>query len=114
MNLLLYHGVLAPRAAWRQEIVPAAAGSATRSVPHEASSVGSVSSQTRGWRWADLMRQVFELDVLACPRCSGGLRLVAVLASDTTARILRHLHLPTDVPPPAPARPPPGVDHWAS
>ena len=60
------------------------------------------------------MRRVFELDVLACPRCGGRLRLIAVLeASDTTARILRHLHLPTEVPPPAPARPPPDVDDWA-
>ena len=31
----------------------------------------SVSSPSRGWRWADLMRPVFELDVLACPRCGG-------------------------------------------
>ena len=71
-------------------------------------------ADARGWRWADLMRRVFELDVLSCPRCGGRLRLIAVLeASDTTARILRHLHLPTEVPPPAPARPPPDVDDWA-
>ena len=57
----------------------------------------------------------FALDVLACPRCGGRLRLIAVLeASDATARILRHLHLPTEVPLPAPARPPPGVDDWAA
>lgn len=43
-------------------------------------------------RWADLMRRVFEVDVLACPGCGGRLRLVAVLdASDATRRILRHL-----------------------
>ena len=115
VNLLLYHGVLAPRASWRTEIVPHAPVSATDAVPDESPSACSVSSPNRGWRWADLMRRVFELDVLACPRCGGRLRLIAVLeASDATARILRHLHLPTEVPPPAPARAPPGVDDWAA
>ena len=115
MNLLLYYGVLAPRASWRTEIVPHAPVSATDVMPDESRSAGSVSSPNRGWRWADLMRRVFALDVLACPRCGGRRRLIAVLeASDITARILRHLHLPTEVPPPAPARPPPGVDDWAA
>ena len=95
--------------------MPHAPVSATDAVPDESPSACSVSSPNRGWRWADLMRRVFELDVLACPRCGGRLRLIAVLeASDTTARILRHLNLPTEVPSPAPARPPPGVDDWAA
>ena len=115
VNLLLYHGVLALRAAWRTEIVPHAPGSATSNMPDESSSAGSVSSPSRGWRWADLMRRVFALDVLACPRCGGRLRLIAVFeSSDTTARILRHLQLPTEVPPPAPARAPPRKDDWAA
>jgi hypothetical protein len=115
VNLLLYYGVLAPRASWRREIVPHAPVSATDAMPDASPSPGSGSPTNRGWRWANLMRRVFELDVLACPRCGGRLRLIAVLeASDTTARILRHLHLPTEVPLPAPARPPPGVDDWAA
>jgi hypothetical protein len=113
VNPLLYYGVLAPRASWRKEIVPHAPVSATDVMPDESRSAGSVCEP--GWRWADLMRRVFALDVLACPRCGGRLRLIAVLeASDATARILRHLDLPPDVPPPAPARPPPGVDDWAA
>jgi len=57
---------------------------------------------------------VFAVDVLACGRCGGRLRLIATLeASDTTRRILRHLALPTEAPPPMPARAPPGVDDWA-
>ena len=59
------------------------------------------------------MRRVFAVDVLACARCGGRLRLIATLeASDITRRILRHLALPTEVPPPTPARAPPGVDDW--
>jgi hypothetical protein len=54
-------------------------------------------------------RAVFAVDVLACGRCGGRLRLIATLeVSATTQRILRHLGLPTEVPPPTVARAPPG------
>jgi len=33
----------------------------------------------RYWAWADLMRRAFELDVLACPRCGGRMRLIGPL-----------------------------------
>ena len=52
---------------------------------------GNLTSGGRGWRWADLMRRVFAVDV----------------------RILRHLALPTEVPAPTPARAPPDVADWA-
>ena len=46
-------------------------------------------------------------------RCGGRLRLIATLeASETTRRVLRHLHLSTEVPSPTPDRAPPGVDDW--
>ena len=48
------------------------------------------------------------LDVLACPRCGGRLRLVALIEqASVVQRILRHLGLPTEVPMPRPARAPP-------
>ena len=33
----------------------------------------------RGYLWAELMRRTFGFDVLACPRCGGRLRLVALI-----------------------------------
>ena len=61
-----------------------------------------------GSRWANLMRRAFGFDVLACPRCGGRLRLIALLdASVVTERILRHLGLPAEVPQARPARAPP-------
>ena len=30
-------------------------------------------------RWADLMRRTFGIDVLACPRCGGRFRLIALI-----------------------------------
>lgn len=116
VNLVLYHGVLAPRAAWRREVVPTAAAQAigVSTADQSPAENPSTAGPRRGWRWADLMRRVFALDVLACARCGGRLRLIATLdASDATRRILRHLGRPTEVPPPRPARAPPGVDDWA-
>lgn len=108
VNLVLYYGVLAPRAAWRAAVVP-------RSSPVVAASseTGTGPGTGRGWRWADLMRRVFAIDVLACPGCGGRLRLIAVIeASAATARILAHLHLPAEVPAPVPSRASPATDDW--
>src|SRR5450756_1690834 len=59
-------------------------------------------------RFADLMRRTFGLDVLACPRCGGRFRLIALIEEAAVIeRILRHLHLPTEVPAPRPERAPP-------
>jgi len=115
VNLLLYHGVFAPHAARRRAAVargrgvaegPAepdsavgfaaglssscvASGPATAAEP-----AGAVVPGKRGWvRWADLLRGVFEIDVL---RCGGRLCLVAAIADpELVQRILDHLGLPT-------------------
>jgi hypothetical protein len=59
-------------------------------------------------QWAELMRRTFAFDVLACPRCGGRLRLVALIEQAAVVQqILRHLGLPTEVPEPRPARAPP-------
>lgn len=55
-----------------------------------------------------MMRRTFGVDVLACPRCGGRLRLVALIdQASVIQRILRHLGLPTDIPEPRPGRAPP-------
>ena len=113
VNLLLYHGVLAPRAAWRAEVVPQAPPPTPDVSPSPDDTGACAPSVGRGRRWAGLMRRVFAVDVLACP-CGGRLRLIAVIeASDATVRILRHLGLPEAVPPPRPPRAPP-LDDWAA
>ncbi len=46
--------------------------------------------------------------VLACPRCGGRLRLIALIEeASVIQRILRHLGLPTEIAAPRPARAPP-------
>ena len=54
------------------------------------------------------MRRAFAFDVLACPRCQGRLRLIALVEQAAVIeRILCHLGLPTAAPDVRPARPPP-------
>jgi hypothetical protein len=54
------------------------------------------------------MRRSFDIDVLACPRCGGRLRLIALIEEPAViARILRHVGLPTEIPAARPGRAPP-------
>ena len=63
------------------------------------------------------MARTFGLDVLACPRCGGRLRLIALIEQAAVSdRILRHLGVSTQNPAPRPARAPPlrvGARHQA-
>jgi hypothetical protein len=110
INLVLYYGVLGPRAAWRRVVV-ASAGSAWSDVPAELEAragADDAAARRRGYLWAELMRRTFGLDVLACPGCGGRLRLMAVIGQGPVLeRILRHLGLPTDRPELRPGRAPP-------
>jgi len=114
VNLILYYGVLAPRAAWRAALVPATTDGADASKADSSVGAGEDAghagpSRAGAYQWAELMRRTFGFDVLACPRCGGRLRLVALIEqASVVQRILRHLGLPTEVPEPRPARAPPG------
>lgn len=87
INLVLYHGVLAPHSDWRARVVaygaaPVAA-SGSGEMTEEPSPVGP-----RCWAWADLMRRAFDIDVLACPRCGGRLRLIATVEDPDAIRAI--------------------------
>jgi len=54
------------------------------------------------------MRRTFGFDVLACPRCGGRLRLIALIEEAAVIeRILQHLGVPTEIGAARPARAPP-------
>jgi hypothetical protein len=59
-----------------------------------------------------LLKKVFAIDVLACPECSGRLKMIAFIADPGTARnILEHLKLdPTGPPLPAARGAPPSIE----
>ena len=113
INLILYYGVLAPRAAWRSRVVQfGAAASPDAAAEPDAAADGQLEAadcrHTRNYRWAELMRRSLGLDVLACPRCGGRLTLIALIEDPAViVRFLWHLGLPTDIPEAQPARAPP-------
>jgi hypothetical protein len=95
-NLLICHGVLAPRARWRERVV--AYGGVlpepmTLAPPPAAGPDGTgVKTRPRSWSWAALMHRAFAIDVLACPHCGGRLRLIGPLHDPAIIRkILAHL-----------------------
>jgi hypothetical protein len=64
-------------------------------------------------RWAELLKHIFDHDVLVCDRCWG--RMVPVQTVQSPAviqRILTHLGLPATLPQPASARAPPHQTSW--
>ena len=72
-------------------------------------------SRARRLAWAELMKRVFAIDVLECPRCRRRMRiLAAVQPPDTTSTIFACLDLPVRAPPLAPARRDDGFDDEAA
>jgi len=90
-----YHGVLAPRAPWRSAVVP----------PPSPADARAAAPVPRRWSWAQLLRRVFALEVLVCPRCGGPRRMLsAVTEPYAVRRLLAALGLAAE-PPPGPLVP---------
>ena len=64
---------------------------------------GPDGTHPRRYTWPELMRRVFRVDVLECPRCHSTTRILAAIhPPETTLAILECLKLPTRPPPVAP------------
>jgi hypothetical protein len=121
-NLVRYHGVLAPSAAWRPLIIPESETS--HPLPHSncparkqllAPETGNPQKKRRcrprNYSWSELMRRVFSIDVLACPRCGGRMRILcAIHPPEAIRKILDCLGIPSRPPPIARAIPEREVD----
>ena len=58
--------------------------------------------------WAILAKKTFKEDIDRCPKCVGKMKLKSLVQKpENIARFLRHLGVPTEPPPLAPARAPP-------
>ncbi len=91
--------------------VPRADASTNAATPQVPERRGAAPGQPRYGAWADLMRRGFDLDVLACPRCGGRMRLLATIEDPQVIRqILAHLGLPRG-PRPQPTPAPSGSRH---
>ena len=113
-----YGGVLAPHAKWRPLVVPPPPPEAVAAEtdapachslpPDKDAPARAATHRCKYIPWRQLMRRGLSLDVETCPRCGGKMKLIALVQdAENIARYLRHLGLPTEVPPMAPARGPP-------
>jgi hypothetical protein len=124
LHLIRFHGVLAPNAKLRAEIIPSSGrqspfsrGGDLPSVPGVPSTaIDSNAPAAEGetplpsplarLSWAQLLKRVFEIDLEHCPHCGGGpLTIIAAIEHPPViAKILAHLGLPARAPPRSPAR----------
>ncbi|MDP1951946.1 MAG: transposase [Nitrosomonas sp.] len=105
-----FHGVLAPNAKLRSEIIPGKkknknnVSDTNDDVPHPPASVRI--------SWARLLKRVFDIDIEHCPHCGGTLKIIAaILESGAITKILDHLGLSSRAPPRPPAQ---GFDPFGS
>ena len=84
------HGVLAPNAKLRREIVPSPLEQATEPSCDRAHAQGTPARMS----WARLLKRVFDIDIDHCPNCGGGLKIIAAIEDPPViVKILSHLGL---------------------
>jgi hypothetical protein len=99
LHLIRFHGVPAPNAKLRREIVP--------TPPEQATDPASDHAQGAPARvsWARLLKRVFDIDIEHCPNCGGALKIIAAIEDPPViVKILSHLGLSTPAPPRLPAQ----------
>ena len=114
-NLVRYHGVLAPNAAGRAQIVPGPKEKASESSTCPDAEPTPAQRRHR-LAWATLLARVFRLDVTQCPGCGGNMKIIAALTDTGSIQTyLEGVGLPSRAPPitPAGANPQPEFDYAA-
>ena len=98
-NQIRYSGVFAPNAKLREKIVPQKE-EAQGTMPAE--ECRHPSSRKR-MGWAKLLSRVFQIDILACPRCQSKMQIISFITEPAVIKnILTSLKMATA--PPEPAR----------
>ncbi|MBC8451317.1 MAG: transposase, partial [Planctomycetes bacterium] len=109
--LQTYHGVLAPSASWRDDVVKSRVSAPRTGDTSEEKKRGSARRPPHRYLWAELMRRVFGFEVLRCKVCRSKRRLISMITERSTiVRILAHLGLDTNPPSIQPARAPPQLE----
>ena len=103
LHLIRFHGVLAPHAKLRAQIVPSVPVSVPETCDHHAQSPPA--SAPARMSWACLLKRVFDINAEHCASCGGRLQIIAAIVDPAViTKILTHLHLLARALPRSPAR----------
>jgi hypothetical protein len=103
LNLIRFHGVLAPNAKLRPQIIPGE--KKNKSNPFDTSDDVPQSTTSVRISWARLLKRVFDIDIEHCPHCGANMKInAAILESSAITKILDHLGIFTRAPPRSPAK----------
>jgi hypothetical protein len=90
MHLTRYHGVFAPHSRLRAAITPGGRGPGGKGAEQGADRPAT--PRHVAMRWARRLKRVFGIEIEACARCGGGLKVIASIEDPAViARILAHL-----------------------
>jgi hypothetical protein len=92
VNLTRFHGIFAANHRLRAQIVPGKRGHGARPPPAAGEEEKAPLPRRVAMRWAQRLARVCKLDVTACERCGGAVKIIACIEDPTvTATILEHL-----------------------
>lgn len=104
-NLVRYHGLFSPNCKVRREIVPKPTipeleAKKTELTTKPMETMGAVRQKRERMRWAEMLKRVFDIDVMICDVCGGKMEQIAVIDDpDVAAKILDAMCLPSQAPP---------------
>jgi len=105
LHLIRFHGILAPNARLRAQVVPQEPEPPVQATPPAECEATCAHHRPVRLSWAKLLKRVFEIDMAHCPNCDGELKLIAaILEQPVIEKILTHLGLQARAPPRTPAR----------
>jgi len=92
-HVIRYYGAYSSVVRARRARQAVAAGGGGAAAPLSiALEPASLEWRTARRRWAQLIRRIYEVDPLVCPRCGGGMRIIAFVTEPRViGTILRHL-----------------------
>ena len=92
LHLIRFHGVLAPNAKLRAQVVPQEPETPAQATPPAECDAKSEHDRPVRLSWAKLLKRVFEIDMEHCPNCGGELKTIAAnLEQPVIEKILTHL-----------------------
>ena len=108
LHLIRYSGAYSSVVRARRRCAQAAAGASySPGGPASAEPPDDPDLRALRHRWAELIRRIYEVDPLVCPRCGGPMRIIAFITQPKIiATILAHLAAKG-----ADGRSPPGTSH---